>query len=43
MGILVEHRDKLDALAEALIEFETLGAEEVRAVIRGEKLKRNNK
>lgn len=39
MSILIEHRDKLDRLAEALIEYETLGADEVRAVIKGEKIR----
>ncbi len=34
--ILVEHRDQLEALAGALLEYETLNGEEVKALFRGE-------
>src|SRR5262249_54360948 len=37
---LTEHMDELHALAKALLEFETLSAEEVRRVIRGETITR---
>ena len=36
--MLVEHREKLDALAHALLERETLDAEEIDAVIEGRPL-----
>jgi ATP-dependent metalloprotease len=36
--VLTEHRKELDLLALALIEHETLGVEEVKRVIKGEKL-----
>jgi cell division protease FtsH len=36
--LLTEHRAKLDALADALIERETLDAEEIRAVFEGKEL-----
>jgi cell division protease FtsH len=38
MNILVDHRDELDRLAEALVEHELLDAEEVQKVIMGEHL-----
>ena len=34
--LLSEHRDKLDKLAEALLKYETLEADDVKRVIRGE-------
>jgi hypothetical protein len=37
-NILREHRDELDTLASALLEYETLNAEEIKKVIKGEKL-----
>jgi cell division protease FtsH len=39
-GIILENRDKVAAIAEALLKFETLSGEEVNAVIRGESLDR---
>ncbi|GMV98106.1 MAG: hypothetical protein AMXMBFR83_24590 [Phycisphaerae bacterium] len=38
--ILTENRDKLEAIAQALIKYETLDASEVQALIRGESLRR---
>jgi cell division protease FtsH len=38
--ILEEHRDDLDKLANALIEFETLSGDEVRGLLRGEPIVR---
>jgi cell division protease FtsH len=38
--IITENRDKLDTLAKALLKFETLGGEEVNAILRGESLDR---
>lgn len=38
--ILTENRDKLEAIAQALIKYETLEASEVQALIRGESLRR---
>jgi cell division protease FtsH len=40
-GILTEHIDELHALAKGLLEFETLSADEIRRVIRGEKIVRD--
>jgi cell division protease FtsH len=37
-AVIVEHRDKLDAIAEALLERETLGREEIEAIMNGEDL-----
>ncbi len=39
--ILTEHIDELHALAKGLLEFETLSADEIRRVIRGEKIVRD--
>ncbi|KAL3894051.1 MAG: hypothetical protein SGCHY_005494 [Lobulomycetales sp.] len=39
-NLLQKHKRELDLLAQALMEYETLGVEEVKAIIRGEKLKR---
>ncbi len=39
--ILTEHMDELHALAKGLLEFETLSADEIRRVIRGEKIVRD--
>ncbi len=38
--ILEEHRDELETLGEALLEYETLTGDEVKAVIRGESIVR---
>ncbi|VDO11345.1 unnamed protein product [Haemonchus placei] len=40
--ILVKHRREHQLLAEALLEYETLSAEEVKQVIAGKKIKRPN-
>ncbi len=40
-GILTEHLDELHALAKGLLEFETLSADEIRKIIRGEKIVRD--
>jgi cell division protease FtsH len=39
--VLTEHRDELDLLAKALLEYETLNADEVNKVIRGEDIDRS--
>ena len=39
--ILTEHLEELHALAKGLLEFETLSADEIRRVIRGEKIVRD--
>ena len=39
MKLLTEKRHELDALAKALVEYETLNKEEMEKVVRGEKLK----
>jgi cell division protease FtsH len=36
--VLAEHRDKLEAIAQALLKYETLSGEEVRQLIAGEPL-----
>ncbi len=36
--VLEGHREKLDAIAEALLERETLGREEIEAIMAGEEL-----
>ena len=41
--VLKTHRKELDALAEALINYETLDAEEVKAVLEGRPLKMKKK
>ncbi len=38
--ILLEHRDKLEAIAQALLKYETLSGEEVRALMAGEALQK---
>ena len=40
-GILTEHLDELHAVAKGLLEFETLSADEIRKIIRGEKIVRD--
>ena len=40
--IILENRDKVEAIAEALLKFETLTGEEVNALIRGETLERTS-
>ena len=39
--ILTEHMDDLHAIAKGLLEFETLTGEEVQALLRGEKIVRD--
>lgn len=39
-SILTENRDELERLAQALLEYETLSGEEIQAVVRGEKISR---
>jgi len=39
--ILTTHRDKLEAIAKALLEFESLSGDDVQAILRGEKPKRD--
>ena len=41
--ILTAHLDELHALAKGLLEFETLSADEIRRIIRGEKIVRENR
>ncbi|KAK3724802.1 i-AAA protease yme1 [Vermiconidia calcicola] len=41
MALLTQNRVGLDRLAHALVEYETLGKEEMEAVVRGEKLSRD--
>ncbi|HOT72480.1 MAG TPA: ATP-dependent zinc metalloprotease FtsH [Anaerohalosphaeraceae bacterium] len=38
--LLMQHRDKLEALAETLLKYETLDAEEVKIIISGRKLEK---
>ncbi len=40
-SVLLEHREELEKLARGLLEYETLNAEEVQAVLRGESLARH--
>ncbi len=40
--IMVENRDKVEAIAKALLKFETITGEEVNALIRGESLERTS-
>ena len=40
--IITDNRDKIETLAKALLDYETLSGEEVNAVIRGEKLARSS-
>jgi cell division protease FtsH len=40
-GILVEHIEELHLVAKGLLEFETLSADEIRRIIRGEKIVRD--
>lgn len=39
-GLLVDHRSKLDAMAHALLKYETLEAEDVKRVMRGESIEK---
>jgi cell division protease FtsH len=39
-GVIVEHRADLDTVATALLEYETLSADEIRALLRGETIHR---
>tara|TARA_B100000315_G_scaffold256684_1_gene303220 strand:+ start:334 stop:2268 length:1935 start_codon:yes stop_codon:yes gene_type:complete len=41
-GILTEHIDQLHIIAEALLEYETLGAADVESLLRGEDIVRNS-
>ncbi|MBI5177641.1 MAG: ATP-dependent metallopeptidase FtsH/Yme1/Tma family protein [Nitrospinae bacterium] len=41
-SILTEHRDKLDKLAQALLDKETLGFDELRAIVEGRELPSGN-
>ncbi|CAI3930445.1 ATP-dependent Zn proteases (HflB) (PDB:1LV7) [Commensalibacter communis] len=38
MNLLTEHREKWERLAEGLLEYETLNADEIQRVLRGEKI-----
>ncbi len=40
-GVLTEHLAELHALAKGLLEFETLSADEIKRIIRGEKIVRD--
>jgi cell division protease FtsH len=40
--VLTEHIDELHAIAKALLEYETLSGDEVRALMRGESIHREN-
>ena len=40
-GILTDHRDDLETLAQALLEYETLSGDEVEALLRGESIHRD--
>ncbi len=40
--IITENRDKLEAIAQALLEFEVIEGDEVNALIRGEKIKKKS-
>ncbi len=40
--LLAEHKDKWEAVAKALLEFETLTGEEIQAIMRGETIVRND-
>ncbi len=42
-GLLTEHLEELRAVARALLEYETLSADEIRAVIRGEPIRLNER
>ena len=40
-ALLEEHREDLERLAQGLLEYETLSGEEIRQVLRGEKIERS--
>jgi cell division protease FtsH len=40
-GIITEHLEELHAIAKGLLEFETLSADEIKRIIRGEKIVRD--
>jgi cell division protease FtsH len=40
--VLASNRDKLEAITQALMEYETISGEEVNALMRGEKIVRAN-
>jgi len=40
--ILTEHRDELEKIAQALLEYETLTGEELKAILRGEEIRRDD-
>lgn len=41
MNLLTEHREEWERLAKGLLEYETLGADEIQQVLRGEKIERS--
>jgi cell division protease FtsH len=41
-GILTSHLDELNALAQGLLEYETLSADEIRRIIKGERIVRES-
>ncbi|CAI3933067.1 ATP-dependent zinc metalloprotease FtsH [Commensalibacter papalotli (ex Botero et al. 2024)] len=41
MNLLIEHREQWERLAKGLLEYETLNADEIQRVLRGEKIERS--